>query len=80
MIVGYMISFAVKPSVDCEWSAWASYASCSKSCGGGTKQRQRYKSVQESNGGTCHGLNEDTISCNTQNCPGKFTIFHEEKY
>ena len=59
-------------SVNCQWSNWASYASCSKTCGGGTKQRQRYKTVQESNGGSCSGLTQDTVSCNTQDCPGHY--------
>ena len=55
--------------VDCQWSNWAQYSSCSKSCGGGTKTRQRQKTVQESNGGTCNGSNESTESCNVQKCP-----------
>ena len=59
------------PPIDCQWSPWSPYSSCSKSCGGGAKQRIRYKVVQESNGGTCHGSNEDTIDCNKLKCPGQ---------
>ena len=56
-------------SVDCQWSSWTPIGSCSKSCGGGSQKSKRYKTVSESNGGSCSGLSEKTYSCNTQKCP-----------
>ena len=62
-------------SVDCQWSSWTPTGSCSKSCGGGSQKYKRYKTVSESNGGSCSGLSEKSYSCNTQDYqpgPGKF--------
>ena len=59
------------PSLVCQWSTWSSFSPCSKSCGSGAKQRIRHKLIQESNGGVCHGSNENTIPCGTEKCPGK---------
>ena len=56
-------------SVDCQWSSWTLFGTCSKSCGGGYQNYTRYKMVSESNGGSCSGLSEKYDSCNTQDCP-----------
>ena len=58
------------------WSAWSSYSSCSKECGGGTKTRSRScTNPAPSNGGAyCPGDATQTSSCNTQSCPSSDII------
>ena len=58
-------------SVDCQWSSWTPSGSCSKTCGGGLQKSTRYKTVSESNDGSCSGLSEKSDSCNTHDCPSK---------
>lgn len=55
--------------VNCQWSNWSAWGSCTRSCGSGTQKSTRSKTVQESNGGTCSGLSEKSQSCNNQGCP-----------
>ena len=62
-------------SVNCKWSNWGSYSSCSKTCGGGTQSRSRSKTIIEANGGSCPGSSTMTKDCNTQNCPSKFLFW-----
>ena len=59
-------------AVNCKWSNWRSYSSCSKTCGGGTQSRSRSKTINEANGGSCPGSSTMTRDCNTQNCPSKY--------
>ena len=59
-------------SVNCEWSNWRSYSSCSKSCGGGIQSRSRSKTIKEAYGGSCSGSGTMTKDCNTQKCPSKY--------
>ena len=57
--------------VDCQWDIWQPWSSCTKTCGGGNKQRGRTKIQDESCGGiACTGNSIDQIDCNTQCCPG----------
>ena len=64
-------------TVNCEWNSWEAYSPCSVTCGEGTEIRKRTKSVEESGGGTCTGKNEETISCDKDECitPGTSTLF-----
>ena len=55
--------------VNCQWSTWESWQSCSVSCGEGTKQRIRTKSVEAQNGGSeCPEGHYETQTCNTHSC------------
>ena len=60
--------------VDCIWGLWKSWSACTKSCGGGTRTKNRTKSITEAYGGTCLGNWTETQECNEQNCPGKFLL------
>ena len=62
-------------AVNCKWSNWRSYSSCSKTCGGGTQSRSRSKTINEANGGSCPGSSTMTRDCNTQNCPSKYLFW-----
>ena len=61
----------LKASVNCQWSAWWAIGSCSKSCDGGKQKYTRYKTVSESNGGSCSGSTEKYNDCNIRGCQGK---------
>ena len=59
--------------VDCKVGDWKPWGECSLTCGGGTKTRARDVIVEPKNGGAlCPGL-EETMDCNTEQCPG--TLF-----
>ncbi|KAK3095541.1 hypothetical protein FSP39_015906, partial [Pinctada imbricata] len=53
------------------WSDWGSWGSCSLTCGGGTRSRDRTctNPTPIGTGSTCSGDSTSTESCNTQNCP-----------
>ena len=56
--------------VDCKVGDWKPWGECSLTCGGGTKTRARDVIVEPEYGGeTCPAL-EETMVCNTIQCPG----------
>ena len=51
--------------VNCEWSGWSNWHSCTKTCGSGTHQRERSIDVVVANGGTnCTGNVAEGGVCN----------------
>ena len=60
-------------SVDCQWSSWHSSGSCSATCGDGSQKYKRYKTILESDGGSCSGSIDRYEACNSQACPSKFS-------
>ena len=55
--------------VNCQWTSWGSWQSCSVTCGGGTQQRTRTKSIEAQNGGLeCPGDLYEIQNCNTNSC------------
>ena len=71
--------FEFKPfiTVDGAWGTWSAWATCSKSCGSGTRTRTRNcNDPAPANGGaSCAGDNSESQNCNTQACPGKTFIW-----
>uniref|UniRef100_A0A182NLF3 GON domain-containing protein n=1 Tax=Anopheles dirus TaxID=7168 RepID=A0A182NLF3_9DIPT len=63
------------------WSAWSSFSSCSRSCGGGIQKRTREcDSPKPKNGGKfCTGMRIEYMSCNHQPCPDSRYNFREEQ-
>eukprot|EP00933_Yihiella_yeosuensis_P079036 TRINITY_DN9111_c0_g10_i1.p1 TRINITY_DN9111_c0_g10~~TRINITY_DN9111_c0_g10_i1.p1 ORF type:complete len:1252 (+),score=222.05 TRINITY_DN9111_c0_g10_i1:165-3920(+) len=56
--------------IHCKWGNWSVWTPCSKSCGGGEKQRSRTKLVPAQFGGRiCDGLSNENATCNVQGCP-----------
>ena len=67
-------------SVDGVWNTWSTWDSCTQTCGGGTKSRNRtciFKPDNGPHGADCTGNTTDVVDCNTQQCPGLlcFVIF-----
>ena len=60
--------------MNCKWSSWSSFTSCSKSCGsGGMHSRTRSKTQVENYGGSpCLGSVSDSKSCFLKDCPGTY--------
>lgn len=54
---------------DCVWENWQ-MATCSKTCGGGSKIRHRGTQKKAAHGGKpCSGLTQELLSCSSQPCP-----------
>ena len=61
-------------SVDCKVGDWKPWGDCSATCDGGIKTREREVVQEAEDGGeTCPAL-EETMVCNTKQCPGSFLI------
>ena len=58
--------------VDCVWSRFSVWTSCSVTCGGGLKTSSRTIAQKAENGGKdCDGDSVRGEKCNTHPCPGK---------
>ncbi|XP_030203878.1 adhesion G protein-coupled receptor B1 [Gadus morhua] len=64
--------------VDGRWQTWTTWASCSKSCGGGVQQRQRTCEGPLFGGVPCPGVTEEKKRCNERRCPEPHEICPEE--
>ena len=63
------------PIVNCAWSTWGAWGSCSRTCGSGTKTRWRSKYGPFCGGSQCpESPTSESTSCNTQCCPGKENV------
>ena len=73
-------------TVDCLWSDWSDFSTCTKTCGDGLETRER--SIEENainNGKPCEGKNSDTRACKIIDCPGnkvciKLQVFVELRF
>ena len=56
--------------MNCEWSSWGQWTSCSKECGVGSQERKRTIIRHAKNGGRkCIGSNLASKSCRVRFCP-----------
>jgi len=58
-------------TVDGKWGVWASWSTCSVTCGGGTHSRSRACINPQYGGKTCNGESMEAQACNAHTCPGK---------
>ncbi|XP_077160383.1 SCO-spondin-like isoform X2 [Paroedura picta] len=69
---GEMVCGTEPCSVDCGWSSWTPWSSCSRTCNVGT--RRRFRSGSEpaalAGGRLCQGPNVEIEFCSLQACPG----------
>ena len=58
--------------MNCSWSVWSNWTSCSSTCGEGHQTRTRdYATLAQYGGSECvGGKNETQICPNNPNCPG----------
>jgi len=57
--------------VDCVFGEWSHWSSCTATCGGGQRTRNRVVEQQPSGGGArCHGGLEEVDGCNRVKCEG----------
>lgn len=61
--------------VDGNWALWASWDTCSVTCGGGTQSRTRSctNPAPQYGGAGCPSTGYEMQSCNTHNCPSKWS-------
>ena len=65
--------FLLIVTVDCRWTSWSDWTSCSKTCGAGVREKSRQVQTPARNGGSqCLGSPKQIESCNDQDCPSKF--------
>uniref|UniRef100_A0A8C7VD96 Adhesion G protein-coupled receptor B1b n=1 Tax=Oncorhynchus mykiss TaxID=8022 RepID=A0A8C7VD96_ONCMY len=64
--------------VDGRWLSWSSWGSCSKTCGGGSQQRQRMCEGPYFGGEPCPGERGELRRCNEKRCPEPHEICQEE--
>ena len=65
-------------TVNCTWSDFGRWSSCSKTCGDGNQTRTRIILNAASHGGNdCTGLDEDRRACKIKECPGKMKVYLE---
>ena len=62
--------------VDGVWKSWASWEKCTKTCGGGRRQRTRECTKPMHGGKPCEGDNTDEEECKKDPCPGKKVVPH----
>ena len=56
--------------VDCIWSPWNEWTSCSETCGDGSRSKERLVVQESANNGTpCYGQPIKNKSCKIIDCP-----------
>lgn len=60
------------------WGKWSSYGSCSKTCGGGVKERTRQcnNPAPKHGGSKCPGADQQVTHCNVYRCPGQYKTYN----
>ena len=69
---GWFIIFSL-PAVDCLWSGFSEWSSCSSSCGEGLQKRERKALQPAQNGGlACAGEVKEERACKSKPCPSEY--------
>ena len=71
LALSYGIFVVITAPVDCKWSTFGEWSSCSANCGDGIQTRNRSILIRaELCGKDCIGNNTETQACNAKDCPG----------
>ncbi|XP_044064630.1 adhesion G protein-coupled receptor B1 isoform X12 [Siniperca chuatsi] len=66
--------------VDGKWQPWSLWSGCSKTCGGGSQQRNRICYGPFFGGQPCPGEREEVRRCNEKRCPEPHEICGEDNF
>ncbi|XP_069393384.1 adhesion G protein-coupled receptor B1 isoform X9 [Paralichthys olivaceus] len=66
--------------VDGKWQPWSLWSGCSKTCGGGSQQRNRICYGPFFEGEPCPGEQEEVRHCNEKRCPEPHEICGEDNF
>uniref|UniRef100_A0A673BSW5 Adhesion G protein-coupled receptor B1a n=1 Tax=Sphaeramia orbicularis TaxID=375764 RepID=A0A673BSW5_9TELE len=66
--------------VDGKWQPWSLWSGCSKTCGGGSQQRNRICYGPFFGGQPCPGDREEVRRCNEKRCPEPHEICGEDNF
>ncbi|XP_034730634.1 adhesion G protein-coupled receptor B1 isoform X8 [Etheostoma cragini] len=66
--------------VDGKWQPWSLWSGCSKTCGGGSQQRNRICYGPFFGGKPCPAEREEVRSCNEKKCPEPHEICGEDNF
>ncbi|KAF3691504.1 Adhesion G protein-coupled receptor B1 [Channa argus] len=66
--------------VDGKWQPWSLWSGCSKTCGGGSQQRNRICYGPFFGGQLCPGEREELRRCNEKRCPEPHEICAEDNF
>uniref|UniRef100_A0A7N6A631 Adhesion G protein-coupled receptor B1a n=1 Tax=Anabas testudineus TaxID=64144 RepID=A0A7N6A631_ANATE len=66
--------------VDGKWQPWSLWSGCSKTCGGGTQQRNRICYGPFFGGQLCPGERAEVHGCNEKRCPEPHEICAEDNF
>ncbi|XP_043972641.1 adhesion G protein-coupled receptor B1 isoform X2 [Gambusia affinis] len=66
--------------VDGKWQPWSLWSGCSKTCGGGTQQRNRVCYGPFFEGQDCPGERQQIRHCNEKRCPAPHEICDEDNF
>ena len=63
--------------VNCLWSTWGEWTTCSASCGTGTKEKSRWVKIRAKNGGEpCQGSDTQIDICINRPCRGGYFLIN----
>ncbi|KAL6108681.1 adgrb1 [Pungitius sinensis] len=66
--------------VEGKWQPWSLWSGCSKTCGGGSQQRNRICYGPFFGGPACPGERDEVRSCNEKRCPEPHEICGEDNF
>ena len=68
----FLLFFLASTPDKAAWSEWSEWSTCSASCGGGARERQRQCMNHGPMSPPCQGHRTEEVTCNTEKCaPGK---------
>ena len=70
----FIFLFSITLSVDGRWMEWSEWSPCSRTCDGGTQERQRSCQPPQHGGRPCLGDTTEINTCNRQPCDSEWPL------